>query len=241
MTQRRSRRSSGGPPPGAWLSTYGDMVTLLLCMFVLLFSMATLDARKFREVVISMRSALGVLPGARVPHEGPSLEAEMLRQQLMREEEIAMTTLLERLEDYIREQGLEADLKVTRETPGIVIRFADTVLFDLGRDELKAEARSLLERMAAFLGGEEYHVRVEGHTDNLPIRTERFPSNWELSTARATRVVRFLAETKAMDPTRLSVVGFGEFRPLVPNTSEANRALNRRVDLVVLRPSLSAR
>lgn len=217
------------------------MVTLLLCMFVLLFSMATLDARKFREVVISMRSALGVLPGARVPHEGPSLEAEILRQQLMREEEIAMTTLLERLEDYIREQGLEADLKVTRETPGIVIRFADTVLFDLGRDELKPEARSLLERMAAFLGGEEYHVRVEGHTDNLPIRTERFPSNWELSTARATRVVRFLAETKAMDPTRLSAVGFGEFRPLVPNTSEANRALNRRVDLVILRPSLSAR
>lgn len=210
-------------------------------MFVLLFSMATLDARKFREVVISMRSALGVLPGARVPHEGPSLEAEILRQQLMREEEIAMTTLLERLEDYIREQGLEADLKVTRETPGIVIRFADTVLFDLGRDELKPEARSLLERMAAFLGGEEYHVRVEGHTDNLPIRTERFPSNWELSTARATRVVRFLAETKAMDPTRLSAVGFGEFRPLVPNTSEANRALNRRVDLVILRPSLSAR
>lgn len=217
------------------------MVTLLLCLFVLLFSMATLDARKFRDVVISMRSALGVLPGARVPHVGPSLEAEMLQQQLLREEELAMTTLLERLEDYIRDQGLEASLKVTRETPGIVIRFADTVLFDLGRDELKPEARTLLERMAVFLGGETYHVRVEGHTDNLPISTERFPSNWELSTARATRVVRFLAETKAMDPTRLSAVGFGEFRPLVPNTTAANRALNRRVDLVILRPSLSAR
>ncbi|HAI20615.1 MAG TPA: flagellar motor protein MotB, partial [Clostridiales bacterium UBA8153] len=190
MTRRRTRRSQGGGAnTSAWLSTYGDMVTLLLCMFVLLFSMATLDAQKFERVVISMRSALGVLPGARVPHPAPTLDVDMLRQQLMREEETAMDTLHERLEVYIQEQGMAGSLRVTRETPGIVIRFADTVLFDLGRDMLRPEARPILQRLAAFLAEEEYHLRVEGHTDNLPIRTERFPSNWELSTARATRVV----------------------------------------------------
>lgn len=215
------------------------MVTLVLCFFVILFSISAVDARKFQQVVISMQSALGVLPGSRVPMEGPSLDPEVLRQQLAREEELAMASLLQRLEDYIRDQGLNASVTVTRETPGIVIRFADSVLFDLGRDVIKPEAESLLERVARFLGGEEYHLRVEGHTDNLPISNERFPSNWELSTARATRVVRFLAETQAIDPRRLSAVGFGEYRPLVPNTSDENRALNRRVDLVILRPSLS--
>ncbi|MEW6523401.1 MAG: flagellar motor protein MotB [Bacillota bacterium] len=239
MRQRSSRNSPGAPPAGAWLTTYSDMVTLVLCFFVILFSISAVDARKFQQVVISMQSALGVLPGSRVPMEGPSLDPEVLRQQLAREEELAMASLLQRLEDYIRDQGLNASVTVTRETPGIVIRFADSVLFDLGRDVIKPEAESLLERVARFLGGEEYHLRVEGHTDNLPISNERFPSNWELSTARATRVVRFLAETQAIDPRRLSAVGFGEYRPLVPNTSDENRALNRRVDLVILRPSLS--
>jgi chemotaxis protein MotB len=225
---------------GSWLTTYGDLVTLLLCFFVILFSMSAVDARKFERVVLSVQAALGVLPGARLPQDSINLDPDVLRRQLAEEEEAAMAGLLLRLEEFVREQGLAMSVSVTMEAPGIVVRFADSILFDLGRDELRPGAEALLAAIAGFVRPEPYHLRVEGHTDNWPIQTPRFPSNWELSTARATRVVRFLAEELDFPADRLSAMGYGEFRPLVPNDSDANRALNRRVDLVILRPSLSA-
>ena len=111
-------------------------------------------------------------------------------------------------------------------------------MFDLGQADLKPEALEILDHLAEVLKQIPNPVRVEGHTDNWPINNERFPSNWELSTARATNVVRQLIEEHGLDPSSFRPRGYGEYRPLAPNDTEDNRALNRRVDIVLLRLDL---
>ena len=215
------------------------MVTLVLCFFVILFSMSAVDATKFEQVVLSMRDALGVLPGARIPQEAATMDPDVLRQQLIEEETDSMKDLYDALTQFVQESGIAASVGVSQELQGIVLRFSDSVLFDLGSADLKDDAREILSRVALFIREHPYHLRVEGHTDNLPIHTQRFPSNWELSTARSTTVVRYFQDGELLEPERLSAVGYGEFRPLMPNDTEHNRALNRRVDMVILRPSLT--
>lgn len=239
MWPMRRRRPRTDVPKGAWLTTYSDMVTLVLCFFVILFSMSAVDATKFEQVVLSMRDALGVLPGARIPQEAATMDPDVLRQQLIEEETDSMKDLYDALTQFVQESGIAASVGVSQELQGIVLRFSDSVLFDLGSADLKDDAREILSRVALFIREHPYHLRVEGHTDNLPIHTQRFPSNWELSTARSTTVVRYFQDGELLEPERLSAVGYGEFRPLMPNDTEHNRALNRRVDMVILRPSLT--
>jgi chemotaxis protein MotB len=111
-------------------------------------------------------------------------------------------------------------------------------LFDLGDAQVTADAATLLNKVGAIISQTNYEVRIEGHTDNLPIRTDRFPSNWELSTARAVNVLRFFVEKLNIPARRLFAVGFGEFQPRYPNDTEEKRSLNRRVEIVFMKPGL---
>ncbi|GAB6876208.1 flagellar motor protein MotB [Thermaerobacter litoralis] len=154
------------------------------------------------------------------------------------EEREQLEGLVERVNAALREAGLGGRASARLTERGVAIIFDDQVFFDLGRAELRPEGRNLLRRLAPILARVPGTILVEGHTDNLPIRSGRYPSNWELSTARATTVVRYLAEQAGLDPRRLAAAGYGEWRPRYPNTSEANRAKNRRVEIVLLRPSL---
>ena len=108
------------------------------------------------------------------------------------------------------------------------------MFFDLGKANLKPEAVEILRKVAPTLRSLPNPLRVEGHTDDLPIRTSQFPSNWELSVHRATNVVRYLVEEEGFDPKKLSAAGYSEYRPLVPNNSDANRQINRRVDIIIM-------
>jgi chemotaxis protein MotB len=117
---------------------------------------------------------------------------------------------------------------------GLIVRFAEQVFFDLGEAALKPEALEVLKTLAGTLKTLPNPLRVEGHTDNWPISTARFPSNWELSVHRATNVVRFLIEEEGFDPNKLSVAGYSEYRPIRPNDTAEDRAMNRRVDIVIL-------
>ena len=135
-------------------------------------------------------------------------------------------------------QGLESAFSLENVERGVVIHFTDRVLFDLGKAELKPEAKEVLQLVAQELKAWPNHIRVEGHTDNLPIRTAPYPSNWELSTARATEVLRYLIDVGGLAPERMSAAGYGEYRPIAPNDSEEGRAKNRRVDIVLLRSGL---
>ena len=121
-------------------------------------------------------------------------------------------------------------VEISRSEKGLAIRLEDEALFDLGKAKLRQEAHAILDEVAETLKGFPNGIRVEGHTDDLPIRSERFPSNWELSSARATAVLRHM-QGKGIDPRRLSAIGFGEWRPVVKNDSPEHRQKNRRVEI----------
>lgn len=231
MRSWRDKGEDGGlpwvKPSPHWMITYADMVTLLLCMFVLLFAMTSLNQAKFKQAVASVTRALGAeflmetleeTAGEPVTWDLPQLDA-----------------VEKSLREYLSGRGIAAD--VIRQERGLVVRFADSTLFDRGSADIGPDGTRMMKALSGFLSGIPNHVRVEGHTCDLPIRTERYRSNWELSTARATAVLHILANE--VPPERLSAAGYGEYRPVVPNTNERNRSKNRRVDVVILRMSLA--
>lgn len=228
--ERISRRKEPESSGGTWLSTYADMVTLLLCFFVLLFAFSNVDEERFQSVMSAFRGGLGVLDGSPVVNiidTGISNNiSELAMEQLM--------GLHDSLSQFLQDEGIERSVSLSMDERGLTIRFADQILFDLGKADLKPEAIEILNHLSPILKELPNPIRVEGHTDDLPINTPIFPSNWELSTHRATNVIRYLVENAGFDPTKLSAAGYGEFRPIVENDSSVNRALNRRVDIIIM-------
>ena len=227
--QRKQEESKGGSPE--WLTTYSDLVTLLLCFFVLLYSFSSVDAEKFQQIMASFQGGAGVLNGGTsmdfpIEFTEDDLEAELVK-------------LLKDLEDYADTLGLNEEITFKVEERGLVVRFMDNVLFDSGKADLKPESIEILHSVAEILNREEFvdrHIKVEGHTDTDPIvRSSKYPTNWELSSARATNVLRQLVEVEKIDGNRISSSGYSFYRPIVPNDTPDNKARNRRVDIVILK------
>lgn len=240
---RRRRGAPGLPSSPHWMTTYADMMSLILVFFVMLFTFSSLDVQRFQTMLQAIQGSLGVLDGGRsmAPDSiiaGGPMAAAALRAQLERELQEASRMAMQ-IRTRLAELGLAQQVEVRVEERGVVVRFTDQVLFDLGKADLKPEAIQILSALAPVLRRWPYQFRVEGHTDNWPINTPIFPSNWELSTARASRVIRYLIEEEGFAPERLSAAGYGEYRPLYPNDTAENRQRNRRVDVLLLRASLS--
>ncbi len=231
MPKRKSSGESKASSP-LWMTTYADMVTLLLAFFVLMFAFSSIDLQQFQRIMSAFQGSVSVLDGGRTITSADTFQeatAEIDFQQLYE--------LERQLTVYLEEQSLDGIVFLEMEERGLIIRFADQVFFDLGSAELKPQAVAILEPMAGLLRNLDNPMRVEGHSDNLPIRTQHFPSNWELSTQRASRVVRYLVEEQGFDPSQLSAAGYGEHRPIRPNETEPDRAMNRRVDIVIMHQS----
>ncbi|NLW16914.1 MAG: OmpA family protein [Firmicutes bacterium] len=234
MSRRRRRSAPVAPDSGSWLTTYGDLVTLLLCFFVLLFAFSTIDAMKFKQVALSLQDALrGVLDGGSSLGPIDNLDDYSVEEMMMQDAYL-------QIDAYLEAAGLKDAVAVIHDERGLVVRFLDTVLFDRAKADLRAEALSILDKVAEVLHQVPNQVAVEGHTDNLPIHTQEFPSNWWLSTARANRVVEYFVHKHNIRPERLSAVGYSEYRPIKPNDSEANRAQNRRVEIVIKKSTVGA-
>lgn len=225
--RRKPREESDNS--GAWLTTYADMVTLLLAFFVLMFAFSSIDEGRFSSVINAFQNYLGVFDEGQslldAPGPLPFDYSDVGQQQL--------SNLFHQLSELIGEEGLDG-VELELQERGLVIRFAEQVFFDLGEADLKPEALATLSRIAVRLKDLPNPLRVEGHTDDWPIRTSRFPSNWELSVHRATNVIRYLVEEQDFDPAKLSAAGYAEYRPIEPNDTAQNRAMNRRVDIVIL-------
>jgi chemotaxis protein MotB len=140
-----------------------------------------------------------------------------------------------KLDKFATDNGIQAQLVSSIEERGLVISIQETLLFESGSADITPRAREILDKINTVLAAAPNYIKVEGHTDNLPINTGRFPSNWELSVLRATNVLHIMAAPGTISPDRLSAAGYGEYRPLASNDTEAGRARNRRVDLVILR------
>lgn len=234
----RRRRKAEGSKHGnmeRWLITYADMITLLLIFFIVMYTISKVDAHKFQALASSLANAMGAggmvleSPGpSMIPGASDSPSDELAERQQMEE-------MRQKLMEFVRENGLASKISVTTEQRGVVLSFQEDVLFDLGSAQLTPRARELISEVSEVLSQTDNYIRIEGHTDNLPIHTSRYPSNWELSAARATSVLQQLLRTADIEPGQLSAVAYGEYRPRVPNNSPENRQLNRRVDIIILR------
>lgn len=227
------------PRSAPWMNTYADMVTLLMTFFILLFSMSMVNAEKFREAVESVHGAFGVLEGSQpsILDQNGAMSGEEL--SLIAAELARLEILGDSLKRELAEAGFPDQVSIEMEERGLVVRFADSVLFDLGSADLRPEGLGVLREVGEFLTTTTNPVRVEGHTDNWPINTEKFPSNWELSTGRAASVVRFFMTECGFSGNRMQAGGYGEYHPLEDNDTVEGRRRNRRVDIVILRESLA--
>ena len=233
----RKRKREDKKSTQEWLTTYSDMVTLLLCFFVLLFSFSEIDAQKFRTIMSSFQGGSGVLEGGSAMDIPEELEGDMNTN--IDEEELEK--LKDVIEEYAESIGLKEEITLTIEERGLVIRFMDSVFFDSGKAEIKSESKQILHYMAELLNREEFkekHIKVEGHTDSDPIiYSTIYPTNWELSSTRATNVLRYLVENEGINGDRISSSGYSYYRSVAPNDTKENKAKNRRVDIVILKSS----
>jgi len=223
-----------------WLLTYADLITLLLATFVILYATATQSKVIVEEIKAQIRAVFGPIPGSTTILPVPAANQGTHYKIIPGEPEEGgpggtKPPNVVKVEKIIEQLG--ANVSVRREARGLVISIpTDKVLFDLGDTRIRPEMKGILDKVAKILQAyPEKQVEVEGHTDDLAIKTPKFPSNWELSALRATSVVKYFVQEKGLDPGRFAASGYAEYQPLVPNISEANRRLNRRVDIVILK------
>ena len=213
-----------------WMIPYADLLTLLLGFFVVLFASNMSKLNPDDHVVAHNQEATqeAVIAGAAAPvdeakPEPPKAESKTNEDARLEKELAGLLT---------------PDIAVSRQERGVVISLKDDILFAPGRSDLTPEARktidTLADRLSAGMGDSPRPIRVEGHTDNTPIQTSQYPSNWELSTARATNIVKYLISSHHFAPDELSAAGYGEFKPVADNSSIGGKRKNRRVDIVVL-------
>ncbi|MFY9911283.1 MAG: OmpA family protein [Candidatus Sulfotelmatobacter sp.] len=259
MSPRR-KRSPAHSNHERWLVSYADFITLLFAFFVVLYASSQVDQRKVGRLALSIQIAfqeLGVFPASTTqipldlsdPMPFSTVQAihnVKRNSDLQRsasppedslsgsDEETDISTLQTELREALKEEIVLHEVALHRESDGLVISLRDFGFFDSGSATIKPESLSALDRIASILAIRTYKLRIEGHTDNVPIHTAQMASNWELSTARASAIVRVLIMDHHFPPDRLSAAGYAEYHPIASNLTAQGRAQNRRVDIVVL-------
>jgi chemotaxis protein MotB len=225
--------------PNSWMVTFADLVMLLLTFFVLLLTMSSMDTKKLRDLMTHFRASTGVLEfsgAGKVYNLGGFInkyndtESLLVVDQKHFLTKIKLVSNIEnRLKDFINDITLSDDEK------GVTLTFHGNILFDLGKSALRKDALPVLDVIADAIEECPNDILIMGHTDNIPIKSEIYKSNWELSTYRGISVLNYFLKKKELSPSRFSVGGSGSFKPLYPNTNERNRALNRRVEITFKR------
>ena len=237
-----------------WLVSYADFITLLFAVFVVLYAMSQTDKKKVEEVMQSLQSSFGMANvGAPAPKVNvipsrtinimPSLNPEVSINPARRvngsrvktqADEKDFRQIKSSVEAYLIKAGAQNKVTLGITRRGLIVSLKEAGFFDSGQAYIKPEAYALINTIADVLTQYNNPIRLEGHTDNIPISTSQFPSNWELSTARATNALKYLLKNFDVDPNKISATGYGEYRPIESNDTSDGRAKNRRVDLVML-------
>jgi chemotaxis protein MotB len=220
-----------------WLITYADLITLLLGLFVVLYSMSQIDLNKYQQWISAFSQLFG---GGGVLASGKGVLVTPVPQRAGSEVQASTyqtSSSQQKLEvqiNAILSTNIQSKkIIVTTSPEGLTIHLLERLLFESGSAELKPEAKAVLDTIAEILKLLPNKIRIEGHTDDRPIRSARFPSNWHLSVARALNTAYYLM-SKGVNPEKISIAGYSEYRPIAPNDSEENRAKNRRVDIVIV-------
>jgi chemotaxis protein MotB len=208
-----------------WLLTYADLITLLLGLFVILYAMSNIDKKKYDKWVVAFEGAFGRSTVDLKTGVGDKGLIDGITEQMR---------IQKMLKQALSVDGKNSALSVEIDERGVTIHIQEELLFPSGEAELKGSSYVMLDSLSVVLAKIPNDIRVEGHSDNIPINTPRYPSNWHLSVSRAMNTGYYLIDKHHVNPEKVSVVGYGEFKPLFPNTTPQNRAANRRVDIVIL-------
>jgi len=253
MARKKRKREEDGENLDRWLVSYADFITLLFAFFVTMYAISRVDERKLGSMVESLQKALGstlfwhetkkqdpgVFENSDKPIDVAILPLSVDKGHGREDFETLAAEIKKNMEEGLNNNGGQSgadlsQLKFIIDKRGLILRFSERFFFDSGDASIRADIAPMLHIIAESLEKIPNHIRIEGHTDSVPIRTARFPSNWELSTARATSIVHYLLTRHEFEPTRLSAAGYGEFRPIASNNSSEGRSQNRRVDIVIL-------
>lgn len=259
-----ARKRQPDPPKGGagWMNTFADLMNLLLCFFVLLFSMSTVDAEKYEKVVASLRSSFSILSGggasvgegemissgisqlemfdiyyddmANAESEGdPEVESDIV--EAYEEQALAESEeMAEAIESAVEEYGIQDQVEVDFNAEYVVLNMNGALLFDSGRSELRSEAYPLIDKLGRIISNYDRHIiEVEGHTDNVPIHSAKYADNNVLSMFRALTVADYLREITELNPGHIKSSGRGEYAPIADNTTPEGRARNRRVEVKI--------
>ena len=241
MSEEESSSAAGAP---AWMATFADMMSLLLTFFVLLLSFANLDVVKFRDALGSLKNAFGVTFTESGPYEGQTQQLVELSEETVARPDPSggddaaaalNRELLETVQNVIDERELDNVMQAVIGERGVTIRASGKLMFRAASEQLADESLEVLQEIADLAALFPHMISVEGHTDDQPIQTERFPSNWELSAARAVAGVRFLIDEGYVEAGRISAAGFAHTRPVVDGASPQARGRNRRIEFVFYR------
>ena len=250
MNNKRQRKKEDIHIDESWLLPYTDLMTLLLALFIVLYSISTVDRTKLEELSSAFRSVfdggLFLLDSPAAVETGDAdTPTNMIRrmtpsgksrEQLQWEEQRNLEQLKDQLNQYIQANGLSSELDIELNHSELKITIRDNALFDSGSAAIKPEARRLAVAIAQMLEPyNDYDIIVSGHTDNQPINTAEFPSNWELSAKRAINFLKILLENPNFNPKYFSAIGYGEYQPVDTNDTPEGRAKNRRVEVAILR------
>lgn len=246
-----------------WLLTYADMITLLLALFIVLFAVSTISTKKFEALALGFRQSFapnpGVLPssngveqydsltptaGPRQVQQHPSISSPVKQasatapaSSLSASAESQLTSVDKAITKALTAEGLQSQLTTSLQTRGLVVQvLTSEAFFATDSADLGPQGDAVVDTVATVLRTTDNDIDVEGYTDNEPITGGLYTSNEELSAARAANVVTRLTDEDGLDPDRLAAVGFGASHPAVPNDTPADRALNRRIDFVILAP-----
>lgn len=218
-----------------WLVSYADFITLLFAFFTSMYAISSVNQGKFRVLSESLAVAFNpsVVTSVRM-NESPRFINEQ-RSHVADQFKDMFSYYYERLQDSLKNLEQDQKLSILYDEKKITIRVSEGMLFEPGSDEIIKNAQPVLDEIASVLGEMPNYMSIEGHTDNIPINTMRFPSNWDLSNARALKILKYFVEKHKFDPRKLSATGYGEYRPVDSNDTPSGRMKNRRVDILVMR------
>lgn len=237
-------RKRGGDEPQAeeglplWMATFADLVTLLLCFFVLLLSFAQQDANKFKTLAGSVKNAFGIQVKRKTANFAAFSPAKYERSdvKLKDEDQMILGMLLEIKSYMLEDPSFQNVATVTADNKGLIIRIPVTSFFGPGSAALEAESEKLLDGAINILKQHTVNMVVRGHTSNTVEQTKVYPTNWELSSARAAALLRAIMSRSDIPASRLKAVGYADSRPLLPNNTEENKKLNNRMEFYIHRP-----
>jgi chemotaxis protein MotB len=243
MARRKGKAEAPHENEERWLLTYADMITLLMVLFVVMYAISNTDIRKFTVLAQSMAAAFNVdvLQGTQAVTITAGQETTPDTGQMSSGSGVVSSdfrSIEAGLKDWAIQHGLSESVEVTRSREGIVIRIGGSLLFESGRVVLNADSEKLLDKVVSLIKPLPNKIRIEGHTDDVAPDSWLYRDNWQLSSARSLAVLDAM-RARGIDEYRLSAEAFAQYEPIEPNTDDASRARNRRVDLVVLYPDES--